>query len=81
MSVTKNSQLQRESFSVLILSRKILISLANVGNKMFSENSRFVMLCGTKHNMNTNKNKCSVVLQILYPLQEDRSSAIPLSGK
>ena len=34
MSVTKNSQLERESFSVLILSGKILISLANVGNKM-----------------------------------------------
>ena len=81
MSVTKNSQLEREGFPVLSLSGKILISLAHVGNKMFSENSRFVMLSEKKHNINRNKNKCSVVLQILYPLQEERSGAILLSGK
>ena len=34
-----------------------------------------------KHNMNRNKNKCSVVLQILYPLQEERSSAVQWSRK
>ena len=74
MSVTKNSQLERESFPVLSLSGKILISLAHVGNKMFSENSRFVML--SEKNTISTGTRTSALLYCRYCTLYKRSGAV-----